>query len=245
MPHRSKQLATILDDLRQRICLAQHDEPLVLKETELAAEFGISRTPIRQILQYLSHGGAVETLPGVGTVSVTLNNAERDMHHYVYSNLCLAVASCVEGVRISNDAAVTLMSVENWFSLSDNPSENDFVRMQSRIIEAISGIIEDPLLRTTYQNAHWRVLRWRVLGLRKSPVATWGTFHNALNNITEAAKTCDASHVLTTAAGIGLSFGTSADKSQVKNVVDYRSGNHAAAGQQGGLQREKSQREAK
>ncbi|WP_246777080.1 GntR family transcriptional regulator [Microvirga sp. VF16] len=49
-----------------------------MSESALAEEFGVSRTPIRQVLQQLALFGLVESRNGVGTV-VTEVNYERAM----------------------------------------------------------------------------------------------------------------------------------------------------------------------
>lgn len=53
--------------LRDRICLLRYRPGELLVETELAAEFNVSRTPVRQALQRLDYEGLVETKNGVGT----------------------------------------------------------------------------------------------------------------------------------------------------------------------------------
>ncbi|MGH0348274.1 GntR family transcriptional regulator [Sinorhizobium meliloti] len=53
--------------LRDRICLLRYRPGELLVETELATEFNVSRTPIRQALQRLDYEGLVETRNGVGT----------------------------------------------------------------------------------------------------------------------------------------------------------------------------------
>lgn len=53
--------------LRERISLLEYPPGYVLKESELAQEFGLSRTPVRQVLQRLSYEGLVEIRNGVGT----------------------------------------------------------------------------------------------------------------------------------------------------------------------------------
>ena len=47
-----------------------------LKEAELATEFGVSRTPVRDALSRISHLGLVETRNGVGTVVVALTDTQ-------------------------------------------------------------------------------------------------------------------------------------------------------------------------
>ena len=58
-------------EIRERICLLHYPPGHTLSEAELAREFGISRTPIRRVLQRLEYEGLVESRHGVGTI-VTL-----------------------------------------------------------------------------------------------------------------------------------------------------------------------------
>ncbi len=58
----------IYDELRDRIALLIYPPGTFLSENKLAAEFGVSRTPIRQVLQRLEFDGLVEIKHGVGTL---------------------------------------------------------------------------------------------------------------------------------------------------------------------------------
>lgn len=58
----------IYQTIRDRICFFDYPPATVLKESELAEEFGVSRTPIRQILQRLESERLVEVRDGVGTI---------------------------------------------------------------------------------------------------------------------------------------------------------------------------------
>ncbi|MDX0482261.1 GntR family transcriptional regulator [Sinorhizobium medicae] len=62
----------ILSELLLRICSLQYTPGQTLSETALAVEFGVSRTPIRQVLQQLTFFGLVESKNGVGTVVTEL-----------------------------------------------------------------------------------------------------------------------------------------------------------------------------
>ena len=53
--------------LRERILLLDFPPGTDLKESTLAKEFGVSRTPIRRTLQALEVDGLVEARPGIGT----------------------------------------------------------------------------------------------------------------------------------------------------------------------------------
>jgi DNA-binding GntR family transcriptional regulator len=55
-------------EIRDRICLLTYPPGTVLREADFANEFGVSRTPVRQVLQRLQFEGLVEAKNGVGTI---------------------------------------------------------------------------------------------------------------------------------------------------------------------------------
>ena len=63
----------IQETIRERICFLEYPPGTILKETLLAKEFGVSRTPLRDALNRLHHLGLIETRNGVGTVVVELS----------------------------------------------------------------------------------------------------------------------------------------------------------------------------
>jgi len=65
------QLDDIYRQIRERICLLQYPPGEMLSENALAAEFGISRTPMRRILRRLEFEGLVVSRQGVGTMVTT------------------------------------------------------------------------------------------------------------------------------------------------------------------------------
>lgn len=62
--------------LRERICLLEIEPGSRLTEQALAAEFGVSRTPIRQVLDRLEHERLVIQRPGAGTSVATIDTKE-------------------------------------------------------------------------------------------------------------------------------------------------------------------------
>jgi len=58
----------LYEALRDRICLLDYPPGVRLKEEALAAEFGISRTPLRRVLGRLEAEGLVQSVQGVGTM---------------------------------------------------------------------------------------------------------------------------------------------------------------------------------
>lgn len=62
----SERFQTMYTQLRNRICTNRYPPGTILSESELASEFGVSRTPVRRVLQKLSYDGLVEIRNGVG-----------------------------------------------------------------------------------------------------------------------------------------------------------------------------------
>ena len=62
----TERFTLIYTQLRDRICTNRYPPGTVLSESELASEFGVSRTPVRRVLQKLSYDGLVEIRNGVG-----------------------------------------------------------------------------------------------------------------------------------------------------------------------------------
>ena len=56
----------------ERICFLEYRAGERLKEADIAAEFGVSRTPVRDALSRIQHLELIETRNGVGTVVIAL-----------------------------------------------------------------------------------------------------------------------------------------------------------------------------
>lgn len=63
----------IYEELRERICLLTYPPGTALSEGKLAEEFGVSRTPIRRVLQRLEFEGLVSISRGAGTIVTTVD----------------------------------------------------------------------------------------------------------------------------------------------------------------------------
>lgn len=66
----------IYAELRRRICLLELEPGQRLREEPLAEEFGVSRTPIRQVLARLEHERLVESTPGSGATVAIIDAKE-------------------------------------------------------------------------------------------------------------------------------------------------------------------------
>lgn len=64
------------DEIRTRICLLDYAPGTRLSEETLAAEFGVSRTPLRRVLARLESEDLLRSMHGVGTFVTDVNIAE-------------------------------------------------------------------------------------------------------------------------------------------------------------------------
>ena len=69
-------VADIYNELRERICLLDLEPGARLREEPLAAEFGVSRTPVRAALARLEHERLVESTPGSGATVAVIDTKE-------------------------------------------------------------------------------------------------------------------------------------------------------------------------
>jgi len=68
--------ARMHDEIRTRICLLDYAPGMRLSEETLAAEFGVSRTPLRRVLGRLEDEGLLNSMHGVGTFVTDVDIAQ-------------------------------------------------------------------------------------------------------------------------------------------------------------------------
>lgn len=108
IPAARGQVADIYRDLRERICRLRYPPGTRLVEAELASEFDVSRTPIRQALQRLEYEGLVETRNGVGT---HVTGVDFRQFKDIYA-LRLRISELIGDFSSANDAQQALEQIE-------------------------------------------------------------------------------------------------------------------------------------
>lgn len=150
-----------LDTLRLRICLAPRDVELRLHETVLAAEFEMSRTPIRQVLQRLAYERLVETRSGVGTIAVPMRIEDRARDSLTHQGLIRAVLA-------HKFAPLTLLDqsrISALASIAERAEAFDaefLFGLRTELLAVLQRQIVDPILRDAFNASHWRALRWTI-----------------------------------------------------------------------------------
>jgi len=142
--------AAIQRILLERICLLHYKPGDQLKEADLAQEFGVSRTPVRDALNRISHLGMIESRNGVGTVVVGLSPEE--IRHVYEMRLELA---CLIG-RLSPVSPDTrhLAALQELLgrahALKANFDADEYVTINHKLHEVIASLIGNKSLRSMW-----------------------------------------------------------------------------------------------
>ncbi|MEO9527840.1 GntR family transcriptional regulator [Roseibium sp.] len=163
-PQTESKHAHALEALRRSICLATPDEDMVLHETALTAEFGMSRTPIRQILQRLAYERLVETRSGVGTAVVPLRPENRARDALVHKGILEAVL-LLDLPKLSITQHSDILAISGLASLAGEDDRDLQYDIRSRLHALMSALIPDPILRDAFSASYWRIVRWQMSDL--------------------------------------------------------------------------------
>ncbi|NIZ11159.1 GntR family transcriptional regulator [Pseudooceanicola sp. HF7] len=178
MKKTSAEIAVIL---RERICLYPGPGEMLLHEGQLAEEFGLSRTPIRQVLQMLSYEGLVETRSGVGTIATPLRPERREADEAAFRALLGAGAACpVTGRAVLEDVLGLLRKSRAALDQQDGTPEARLYRALAWLLEATTMLVDDNVIVTAMRAATLRHIRWLVAELRegtfRDPAAEYGSW---------------------------------------------------------------------
>jgi DNA-binding GntR family transcriptional regulator len=143
--------------LREKICMLDKPFGTVLREIELAEEFRVSRTPIRQALHQLAAVGLVETRNGVGTI-VTAGDPETVGDIYRLRIQLTALIGQLATKECPATAAENMRALHaEVLELEPNLSPRDFWDLNGKLHKIITGIIENQELRTLYHLYYFKV----------------------------------------------------------------------------------------
>lgn len=195
--------ATLLD----RICLLQHPPGAQLREADLAREFGVSRTPVRDALSRIAHLGLIESRNGVGTVVVELHP---DQVRQIYA-LRLELAVLIGRLSPLPPDAGMVMALR---ALRDEVREQApssvparYVAINHRLNLLVAGTIGNAPLHEawlkTYQQA---ASTWHRVAERLG-AEVWAALADELHDLILAAEAGDAQaigHVQRIHVGYGL-----------------------------------------
>ena len=156
--------------IRDRICLLSYPPGSVLSENKLAAEFGVSRTPIRQALQRLEFDHLVSSQHGVGTIVTSLDLPYLKQVYALRLKLIDLVAELSPGHATSADFAALETLLEQSQALYSQRQPKELARVYLRFNEALSVAIGNAPLREIADRLFYQTSR---LWLQILPEMPW------------------------------------------------------------------------
>lgn len=154
--------AEIAAEIRERICLDGGAGEILLHEGQLATQFGVSRTPIRQVLQMLAYENLVETRSGIGTIATPLDPARMASDFRAFGAILHACLHCpAELTQVPGKVLDRLRDARRHLAQSQG-ADPALIQAVSAYLEAMLGMLDDHILTTALRSAYWRQVRWTL-----------------------------------------------------------------------------------
>ena len=155
----SDRRANLHQVLRQRICLLDYAPGTRLSETDLAQEFGTSRTPLRRALARLEDEGLVRSLHGVGTIVTDIDLPEMDATYALREELA-ELAGTLAPLPVTDTALATLDAlIARGDTLRQGDDPRDFARLNLDYFLFGLSLTGNDALRETSERLYIRTAR--------------------------------------------------------------------------------------
>ena len=154
---------TTFDDLYEKIRLAiyltEYPPGAALREEELAAEFSVSRTPIRRVLHQLEFEGLVTSQRGVGTIVTTVDIKElKDV--YAFRLKLTKLVGELSFPRITERNISVLETLKNKAKEMENSyAPKDLALLYLEFHEEMMKLITNKTLRSVYDQLFHQTAR--------------------------------------------------------------------------------------
>jgi DNA-binding GntR family transcriptional regulator len=154
----------IIDILREAIVSGELKPGQSLIETEIAAQLGVSRAPLREAFQALSHEGLVETLPYRGTIVRKLELADIE-ELYSFRSLLeeFALRRVIER-RNPDDVDLLRQHFRNMLEAAERDDVRQVNMIDREFHDALIELSGHRLLQASWQTVSLRVRQ--VMSLR-------------------------------------------------------------------------------
>ncbi len=150
----------IYKEIRKRICLLDYQPDTLLNEGLLAEEFGVSRTPVRNVLLRLNYEGLVETRNGVGTIVTALDlETFKDIYE-----LRMRLAEMAGDLSPLEATPLTVDNIKGLCQraglLQDNaPNRRAYAKLCNELHELLLDLIGNQALREMTDLLYYRAAR--------------------------------------------------------------------------------------
>ena len=134
-------------ELRRRICLLDYEPGSRLNERELATEFGVSRTPLRTVLQRLEYDGLIISQHGNGTEVTSIDLSSMRDIYIVRMRLMDAMAES-SPLPVTDEIIREMQDLEQVCSLLlDRKDKRQFAEIIMRLHKILHNLSSNGPLR--------------------------------------------------------------------------------------------------
>jgi len=149
----------IYQTLRMRICLLEYQPLERLREEDLAAEFSVSRTPIRRVLVKLEAEGLLRSMHGVGTIVTDIDVRELEQVYQLRVELAELIGTLAP---LPPDAARLQAfrdALARCEALVAAPEPRDFSRLNMDFFHLLNGLTANEPLREISERLYYQTTR--------------------------------------------------------------------------------------
>lgn len=182
--------------VRERISLLEYPPGAMLSEAEIAAEFGVSRTPVRRVLQRLDFEGLVSIKNGVGTI---VTDVDLKTFKEIY-NLRMRLAELIGDLSPRPPTRENIRRVEALVerarTLKTGRDVKEYARICNEFGECILELIGSAPLREITEVLYYRAARtWLTFLPDMDWVGVSGALEVEIRDILKAMRRGDIAAV--------------------------------------------------
>ncbi len=178
--------------LRDRICLLDYPPGARLSEEELAAEFEISRTPLRKVLTRLEAEGLIGSVHGVGTIVTDVDVEELAQVYRLRMELAPLLGRLDPIPRTAEDLDRIRAMIAQCDTLVRNGDHRAFLRLNMAFVQEVNQLTGNLALREISERLYIQVAR---VVLKMMPelglAAEFRAFRREMEEVLAAAEVGD------------------------------------------------------
>lgn len=152
-------LARLHGEMRERICLLDWPPGTRLSEGDVAAEYGVSRTPIRRVLARLEDEGLVRSVHGVGTLVTDPDETELAQTYALRSELAELVGRLSPVAPGPEHRAALAGFLSRAEALAADPDPRAFARLNMEYFGFGLSLTDNAVLREVAEHLYYRTAR--------------------------------------------------------------------------------------
>ncbi len=155
----AERLDLIYTVLKQRICTVEIEPGQFIYETQVAQEFGVSRTPVRRVFSRLEHNGLIRTRRGVGSRVTELDLATFEDCYRIRVHLAELIGGSIDPAAIPKAVKELETLVGTADALGDMPDYRAIGRVNVGMMAVILDLINNAPLREISESLYMRTTR--------------------------------------------------------------------------------------